>query len=123
MKEQQQLYYVIGQLAYAVARADEVIEAKEKQQLQQILVQTVMQHDIQFDFDIMIFHILQKDKKDFETTYNWAIHSMKLSRQHFTVRLKEQFADILRQVTAAFPSVAINPDVLIERFQKDLTSL
>ncbi len=123
MEGKQHLYYALGQLAYAVAKADGEIQHEEKEQLHKIVTAEVEHHDIDFDYADIIFHILKKDKKDLETTYNWAIHSMKLGKHYFTDELKQQFVNIIKKVAQAFPPITVQEKEIIDRFRRDLAAI
>lgn len=120
METKQHIYYALGRLAYAVARADDQIQKEEKKKLHDIIMEEVRKHNIDFDYSEIISNILKKNKKVFETTYNWAIHSMKLGSQHFTSEMKQQFIDVIKMVIETFPPVIIKPEEVIERFKKDM---
>ena len=123
MDAKQQLYYALGQLAYAVAKADGQIQKEEKDKLHKIVTEEVVKYDLDSDIADIIFHILQKDKKEFETTYNWAIHSMKLVKHYLSDDMKIMFVDILRKVVQAFPPVTVGEKEIIDRFRGDLATL
>ena len=123
MDAKQQLYYALGQLAYAVAKADGQIQKEEKELLHKIVTDEVEKNSYDFDIADIIFHILQKDKKDFETTYNWAIHSMKLGKHHFSEEMKDQFLHIIKKVAKAFPPISMEESEIIDRFSRDLKTL
>lgn len=123
MDTKQHIYYVLGRLAYSVARADDKIRKEDKKKLHDIIIEEIRKHSIDFGYSEIISNILKKDKKDFETTYNWAIHSMKLDSKHFTSEMKQQFIDVIKKVTETFPPVIIKPGKVVERFIKDMESI
>lgn len=123
LNEKQHLYYALGQLAYAVAKADGQIKKEEKEQLHKIVTDEVQKNIYDFHIADIIFDILQKDKKDFETTYNWAIHSMKLGKHHFSEQMKDQFLHIIKKVVNAFPPTSMKEKEIIDRFSQDLKNL
>lgn len=124
MEGKKHLYFALGQLAYAVAKADGKIPKREKKKLYKIVTEELSKLDDENgDYSDMIFHILEKEKREFETTYNWAIQSMKLDSHYFSDKMKTQFVNIIRKVAKAFPSDSIKGHEIINRFNKDMTAI
>ena len=57
------LYYIFGQLAYAVAKADKDLNEKEKEKLREIFVECFSEGSDKEDFSEIIDHVLIKSKK------------------------------------------------------------
>ena len=114
------IYYTFGQLAYAIAKADEDLNEKEKEKLRDIFVECFSDGSNLADFSEIIDHVLIKSKKEFESTYNWAIHSLKIHGNQVDTLVKEQGARLLEKVIAEIPSRHIDGNELINRFRKDL---
>ena len=122
MDAKQHLYYALGALAYAVAKADGKVQPEEQEKVQQI-VSSGTNHEIDFTYTDIIFKLLQQDKAGFKEVYNWAMHSFELGKYHFTAEMKAGFVDVIQQVADAYPPTSAEERKLIERFGDDLRSL
>ncbi len=56
----ERLYYALGQLAYAVAKADGKINGEERQKLHDIVVKESNCHNHNINVSEIIFHLLDK---------------------------------------------------------------
>lgn len=119
MEARQQLYYALGILAYAVAKADGNVQSEERQLIQDIVAKE-SGHNMDFDYAEIIFHILQKDEPGIEYVYDWAMNALGKGKRHLTSELKGQFIKVIRQIAEAFPPATPEERKLIERFSKDL---
>lgn len=121
--KQQHLYYTLGQLAYAFARTDGQLNKSEKEKLCKIFTDEVQKSEVAFDLSDIIFRIVEKEKKDFESTYNWAILSFKLGRENISQEIKKQFLYIIKKVVETFPRGDNRQQEFIKRFEKDLAAI
>lgn len=120
----QNLYFALGELAYAIAKADGTIQKEEKQMLHDIVTEEVKKnHNIDFDYSEIIFTIMGKDNTDSESSYEWALHEMKLNSHYLKPELKVKFQKILEKVAEAFPPVTPQEQKLLDRFQDDLKTI
>ncbi len=117
------IYYTFGQLAYAIAKADEDLNEKEKEKLRDIFVECLSDGSNLADFSEIIDHVLIKSKKEFESTYNWAMHSLKIHEGLMDTFIKERGVKLLESVIAEIPSKHINEGELLKRFRKDLNAI
>ena len=122
-KSQQHIYYALGLLAYSAARVDEEIDEEEKKVLYKIITKATDSINASVNFQDMIQHILQKEKRDFESTYNWALYTVKNNRSALTKEIKDQFVYVVNQVIKKFPSNKTFPKTVTDRLKKDLNSL
>lgn len=122
MDAKQHLYYALGALAYAVAKADGKVQTEEREKVRE-LVNAGIQHEIDFTYTDIIFQILQKDKMGFRDVYDWAMHSFETAKYHLTPEVKAQFIAVIQQVADAFPPSDPNERALIARFGEDLSKL
>ena len=114
------LHYAIGELAYAVACADGQVQKEERQKFHDLVEAELRRHDPDFDISGIIFRLMEKDKSDCETTYNWAMNEIKLNSHYLSPELKRTFTRIMEKIAVAFPSVAPKEKELIDRFHKDI---
>ncbi|MBK9191964.1 MAG: TerB family tellurite resistance protein [Crocinitomicaceae bacterium] len=122
MDSKQHLYYALGALAYAVAKADGKVQVEEKEKVREI-VDRGLQHNIDFNYTDIIFQILQKDKMGFKDVYQWAMHSFETAKYHLTPEIKKQFIKVIEEVAEAFPPTDPNEKALIARFGHDIEKL
>lgn len=122
MDAKQHLYYALGALAYAVAKSDGKVQDEEKQKVKEI-VNTGIQHTMDFNYTDIIFQILQKDKMGFKDVYEWAMKSFDTGKYHLTPEIKKQFIKVIEDVAAAFPPEDPNERALIARFSEDISKL
>jgi uncharacterized tellurite resistance protein B-like protein len=123
MNPVQNLYYALGELAYAMAKADGSIQNEEKKLFHEIVTQEIEQHNIDFDYSEIIFNIMEKDKTDVETSYTWAIKEIQNNKHYFLPELRKKFVSIMERVAGAFPPVTVQERVLLERFRSDINSI
>jgi hypothetical protein len=123
MTPSQNLYYALGELAYAIAKSDGAIQEEEKKILHEIVSSEINDENIDFDYSEIIFTIMSKDRTDAETSYAWAMSEIKNNRHYFNDRYKDKFIQILTRVAEAFPPVTSQESTYIERFRKDVSKL
>ncbi len=115
----QNLHYAIGELAYAVARADGKVQREERELFKDI-IETELRKDPDFDLADIIFKVMDKDKLDSDTVYSWALHEIKTNSHYLSPGLKATFLRIMERIAGAFPPVTASERRLINRFKKDI---
>ncbi len=123
MEPKENLYYGFGNIAYAVAKADGEVQASEYNKFHDIVSKGVKDHDIEFDFSDIIFHILKKEDMSSETAYEWGVDAMKIGKDFMSEKKLDDFTNILQEVAAAFNSVTEEENDFIQRFRKDAKKL
>ncbi|MFI5203155.1 MAG: hypothetical protein ACHQF2_01570 [Flavobacteriales bacterium] len=123
MDSTQQLFYALGELAYAIASADGKLQEAEKKTFEKIVTEHKAWHSGDFDYADVIFKILQKDKTDLETAYAWAMKEIELNKHHLTAQMVNSFKEILTRVAEAFPPVSIDEKEILNRFSKDIQKI
>jgi len=115
------LHAAIGELAYAIARADGTIQKEERQKFHDIVEAELRCRDFDFDVSDIVFQIMDKDKFiDAETSYNWAMKEIRMNSHYLSPELKETFINVMEKVAKAYPPVTIEESNLIEKFRKDI---
>lgn len=117
------IFYALGQLAYAIAKADGNIQDEEKMALHSILVQEARRHEIELDISAIIFELLQRDNTDIERSYTWAMNELKRNSHYFVPAIREKFINILERVARAYPPVVPEERRLLERFKREVRML
>lgn len=119
----QNLYFALGEMVYAIAKADGDVQKEEKEELHKIVSQEIKNNNIDFDYSEIIFTIMGKDNADVDTSYDWAIKEMKVNSHYLDTDLKEKFISIARKVAEAFPPITNSERRLLERFENDLKTI
>ena len=117
------LYYVLGQLVYAMAKADESIDKNDRSELHDLFVSEFGDSKSGVDLSEVISHILNKEKKDFETTYNWVIQSLKLQQGELDEEIKSKILNVVELVVDKYPSKSFRGDDLLARLKADVQGL
>jgi uncharacterized tellurite resistance protein B-like protein len=123
MQGKENLYYALGEIAYAVAKADGTVQREERQKIHDIMVKEIACHNNNFSVSEIIFHILKKQDMKWETVYNWGIKQMKLYNHYLTDDMKVDFVAVIEKIAHAFDSVTIEEENVIEKFRKDIKEI
>jgi uncharacterized tellurite resistance protein B-like protein len=123
MTSTENLYYAIGELAYAIASADGKVQKEERQRFHDLVSEHLKNKDYAFDISDIIFQIMDRDKLDAETTYNWAMNQIRLNSHYLSPQLKEKFIKVMEVVASAYPPVTIEEQNLIDKFKSDIAPI
>lgn len=117
------IHYAIGELAYAIAKIDGRVNPEERKKFEQIVLTGFRHKNYNYDVSDIIFKILDKDKRDPQTVYNWAMHELKTNSHYLSPELKDCAIKIMKSIAEAFPPVTHEEDALFQRFVKDIEPL
>ena len=120
MSPTQNLHYAIGQIAYAIARADGEVQKKERQKFHDIVAAELRCENYDFDISSIIFQILDKDKEDTDTAYDWAMKQIRTNGHYLSPQLKATFIKVIEKIAEAFPPVTDDERKLIVDFKNDI---
>jgi uncharacterized tellurite resistance protein B-like protein len=123
MTPTENLHYAIGEIAYAIARADGDVQKEERVKFQKIIEAELRCKDYDFDISGIIFHILNKDKTSTKYAYDWAIGQIKTNSHYLSPALKAAFINVTEKIAKSFPPVTIDEAKFIEKFKKDIEPL
>lgn len=124
MTPQQNLHTAIGELAYAIARADGSIQKEERKKFHSIVAAELHCKDYDFDVSGIIFQILEKDKFiDSKTSYDWAMKEIKTNSHYLSPELKKTFIKVIEKVAKAYPPSTKEEVELIEKFKKEIATI
>ena len=123
MTPRENLYYAMGEIAYAVAMADGRIQNDEIKKLHGILVSELTPLEEGVDIAEIIFQVLKKDLTDAETAYQSAMHQIKLNSQYVSPEMKLNFLHVAEKVSKAFPPALHAEKKLIVRFRNDISEI
>ncbi len=114
------LHYAIGELAYAVARADGKVQKEEKKKFHDIVAAEIRCKDYNFDVSDIIFQIMERDKFDTPTVYKWAMNAIRTNSHYLSPELKQTFIKVMEKVAKAYPPVTNSENDVIERFKNEI---
>ena len=116
----QNLHYAIGLLAYAIANADGRVEKEERETFHNIVETEMRSKDYDFDVSEVIFHIMDKDKIDSFTAYDWAMKQIRLNSHYLSSKLKATFIRVIDKIAEAYPPVTEEEAELIRKFRREV---
>lgn len=123
MNPVQSLHYALGELAYAVAFSDGKVQKEEREKFHNIVAAEVRSKDYDFDISDIIFQIMEKDKRDSETVYNWALKQIRLNSHYLSPDLKKTFINVMDKIAKAYPPESVDEINIIQRFKMDIASI
>ncbi len=123
MTPTENLYYAIGELAYAIARADGEVQKEEREKFHAMVAAELRCKDQGFDVSDIIFQIMDKDKTSTKDAYNWAMKQIHLNSHYLSPILKDNFIRVMEKVAKAYPPVTIDEVKLIEKFKADIANV
>jgi uncharacterized tellurite resistance protein B-like protein len=116
----QNLHYAIGELAYAIARADGDVQKEERQKFHDIVASELDKDNYAFDISKIIFQIMDKDHASLPDSYHWAMKQIRNNSHYLSPRLKQTFVSVMEKVAAAYPPVTIEEQNVIDMFKRDI---
>src|SRR5688572_28600768 len=119
----QSLHFAIGELAYAIARADGEVQKEERQAFHDIVAAELKKNHYSFDISSIIFQIMDKDKAKLPESYHFALKQIKLNSHYLSPALKNTFISVIEKVAAAYPPVTEEEKALIRKFKNDIGPL
>ena len=117
------LHYAIGEMAYAMARADGAVQHEERKKFHEIIAGELHSEHYEFDVSSIIFQILDKEKNSAEDTYNWAMNQIRMNSHYLSPELKNTFLKVMQKVAEAYPPVTGDESSLMKRFKNDIEPL
>lgn len=123
MTPTENLHYAIGEMAYAIARADGAVQKEERQKFHDIVAAELRMKDQGFNISDIIFKIMDKDKTSTKDAYDWAIGQIRVNSHYLSPQLKETFIKVIEKVAKAYAPVTIDETDIIEKFKKDIAPL
>ncbi|WP_317897709.1 hypothetical protein [Aurantibacillus circumpalustris] len=118
------LHYALGQIVYAIARADGEVQKEERQRLLNIVEAELKNENYNFDIASIIFQVMDKDHcNSVEDTYHLAMKQIRLNSHYLTPSLKTSFITLMEKIAKAYPPVTLEELLLLDRFKKDIEPL
>lgn len=123
MESIQNLHYAIGELAYAVAFSDGKVQKEEREKFHAIVEAELRCKDYDFSVTDIIFQMLDKEKMDAATSYNWAMKEIKNNSHYLSPELKQTAIKVMEKVAKAFPPITGEENRMLEQFKKDIAPI
>lgn len=124
MTPTENLHYAIGQLAYAIAKADGQVQKEERQKFANIVAAELRCKDYGFNITDIIFKVLDDEKFiKSQDAYDWAMNQIHTNSHYLSPQLKETFIKVLQKVAKSYPPVTIDEVNILEKFQKDIADI
>jgi uncharacterized tellurite resistance protein B-like protein len=120
MTPTENLHYAIGELAYAIARADGEVQKEEREKFHNIVAAELRCKNYSFDVSDIIFQLMEKDKTSTKDAYDNAMRQIRVNSHYLSPKIKATFVVVLEKVAKAFKPVTIDEMLLIEKFKKDI---
>jgi uncharacterized tellurite resistance protein B-like protein len=117
------LHYAIGELAFAVARADGQIQREEKEKFRRLVEVELRCGDYAFNISDIIFQIMSRDRSSVQDAYDRAMRQIRNNSHYLSPALKKTFLAVMEKIAKAYPPVTIGESDLIEQFRKDIEPL
>jgi uncharacterized tellurite resistance protein B-like protein len=123
MTPTENLYYALGELAYAIAKADGRIQKDELNKLHGILESELKIAEDSLSVADIIFYIMNKDQVDAETAYTNAMNQVRMYSHYLTPEIKLSFLRVAEKVAKAFPPTLVSEQNMIARLRKDISGI
>jgi len=117
------LHFALGELAYAMARADGTVQKEERLKFRAIIESELKAGHDAYGVSDIIFQVLARDKTDTETTYSWAMNAIRLNSHYLSPEMKQTFIRVMEKIAEAFPPVEASEHNLLERFRRDIAPI
>jgi uncharacterized tellurite resistance protein B-like protein len=118
----QNIHIAMGSLAYAIAKADGVIQDEEKIMIKQLAQQEFELSDADNEWISNMFNKLEKDGISLDEAYSYAIDTLESNRydNDFTDSVKKKCISFMEKVSESFDGISGEEQQVIERFKKDM---
>ena len=123
MDPKQNLFMAAGELAYAIAMVDGVLQDSEKKKFHALVEESAKRYDRDFDISDIIFRLMQKDRTDAQTAYDAAVSEIKLNRHYLSPKMKAVFIYLMDKVAEAYLPVTAEERELIQKFKTEIGQL
>lgn len=114
----------MGSLAYAIAKADGVIQPEEKQIIRKLAQKELELTEVDNEWIEHMFTRLEKDGITLEDAYNYAIDTLEANRYEydFDESMKKRCLNFMDKVAEAFENTSNSERSVIDRFKEDIKS-
>jgi hypothetical protein len=114
------IYYALGSLAYAIAKADGEIQKEELNIIRKNAQEILFSEDISNDFVDEIFDKLESKHISVEDAYNYAIDLLEANKYEYDFydSMKKKCILFLESIAGSFERESLKERNIIEEFKK-----
>lgn len=123
MDAREHIYYALGEVAYAAAKIDGVVQGQERNKIHEIVEAETAHHDVDFDIAEIIFHVLNKDNADPNESYASALKEFEAHKRFITADMAIDFIAFVEKIAIAFNSYDPDERAFVGRFRRDLMKI
>ena len=118
----QNIHIAMGSLAYAIAKADGVIQEEEKVMIKQLAQKEFELSDADNEWISNMFNQLEKDNIGLDEAYTYAIDTLNANRYDFdfTDSIKSKCVKFMEKVSESFDGISGEEQMIIDRFKADM---
>ncbi|HVD98818.1 MAG TPA: TerB family tellurite resistance protein [Cytophagaceae bacterium] len=118
----QNIHIAMGSLAYAIAKADGIIQEEEKKMIQQLAQKEFELSDTDNEWISSMFNKLEKENISLDEAYNYAIDTLDANRYDFdfTDSVKSKCISFMEKVSESFDGISGEERQIIDRFKQDM---
>ncbi len=124
MAPTENLHYAIGELAYAIAKADGEIQKAEREKFAKIVEAELRMHDQDFNVSDIIFKVIDREEIiGTKEAYDWAMNQIRINSHYLSPKLKETFIKVMQKVALSYPPVTLEEMSILEKFESDIANI
>lgn len=123
MDAKEHLYYGLGIVAFAAAKADGEIQVSEQKELHEIVHEWSERYARGYEVTEIIFSVLKNSKPGLNEGFEEGMKYIRLGSNHLDEQTKEHFIYLIRDVAHAFPPVTHAEEDIIRRFTEEIGRL
>jgi len=115
------IYRIIGELAYVVAKADHGLSVQEKEAFYKIAREEL--HYDSWAAKARFQYLDEVQKPAIDTAYNDALQELRKYRDHLSDEIKDKAMVVMQRVAASCEGLSAKETFNLDRFRKDLQRL
>lgn len=118
----QNIHIAMGSLAYAIAKADGIIQIEEKNTIKKLALEEFEVEDMDSEWIEKMFNKLEKDNITIEDAYNYAMDTLESNRFEFDFDLvmKNKCIKFMNRIADSFADSSIAEQAIIQKFNSDV---
>lgn len=120
----QNIHIAMGSLAYAIAKADGIIQTEEKLMLKKLAQKEFELEDIGSEWIENMFKKLETDGVSIDDAYEYALDTLEANRFEFDFdnSMKIKCVKFMERVAEAFKETSNEEQSIIDRFKRDIAN-
>ena len=116
----QNIHIAMGSLAYAIAKADGIIQQEEITTIKKLALEEFEVEDVDSEWIEKMFKKLERDNITIEDAYNYAIDTLEANRYDydFDLVMKNKCIKFMSRIADAFADTSIAEQAIIEKLNQ-----